>query len=157
MKKTIKKEFLKKGYGQFPYIIIRQFPTMYLQIPLHDERQKNLKLDGIYISDMDRLQTKDFDEACKLRLHKLWSEQYKKGHPVDMCLVLNATIGYYISKEGKITEDSVPSGGILLSMDDSFIQINGDHFVMKRNDDQKKLSRIMKELKTMNYMRCWLP
>ena len=131
MEKTIKKEFLKKGYGQFPYIIIRQFPTLYLQIPLHDESQENLNLDGIYISDWDKLQTKDFDEACKLRLHKLYSKEDKKGNPIDMCLVLNANTGYYISKEGKISYDSIPSGGILIAMDDSFIQMNGEHYVEK--------------------------
>ena len=131
MKKTIKKEFLKKGYGQFPYIIIRQFPTLYLQIPLHSKSQDNLNLDGIYISDLDIQQSKNFDEACKLRFHKLWLEENNKDRSVDMCLVLNANTGYFISKEGKITEDSIPSGGMLRSLDNTFIQVNGEHYVIK--------------------------
>jgi hypothetical protein len=77
------------------------------------------------------LQAKNFDEACKLRFHKFWSDENRKGRPADMCLVLNTHTGYYISKNGKISEDSIPSGGILQSLDYSFIQTNGEHYVRK--------------------------
>lgn len=131
MKKAFKHSFFERGYGQFPYIIIRQHPNLYLQIPLHSQSCRDLNLDGIYISDLDILQTKNFDEACKLRFHKLWSAENRRGGPVDMCLVLNSHTGYYISKNGMISETSIPSGGLLLSMDDSFIQMNGEHYFLK--------------------------
>lgn len=161
MKAAIKQEFIEKGYGQFPYIIVRQFPAFYSQIPLIPRHLKNRNTQGIFIDALGSNQTKKFEKACKARFHKFWADENKKGSPLDMCLVLNADTGYYITKQGKVFENSIPSGGILKALDSSVIGVNTEHYIVTKEKDLNNLSEKLKEptsaiIKTKEALRWWM-
>ncbi len=130
MKQTIDKSYLERGYGQFPYIVIRQFPAIYTQIPLHSEDLKHLKLEGFTISNELMDHAKDYDAACRIMLLDYWLAQFKKGIAHDMCLVLNQNSALYISKKAIISRvETIPYGGSLQAMDNSLICLNVDHYI----------------------------
>jgi hypothetical protein len=144
MKTEIKKEFIERGYGQFPYIIVRQFTTHYSQIPLKRRHLKNGNSEGIFIDAPGRNHTKKYEKACKLRFHKFWADENKKGTPLDICLVLNENTGYYISKKGEITEYQIPSGGILKALDNTVIAVNSEHYIVREKEEQDHASGSLK-------------
>ena len=130
MKKTIDTSYLEKGYGQFPYILIRQFPAIYTQIPLHSEDLKSLKLEGFYVTDELLEHAKDYDAACRILFLDYWLTKFKKGIAHDMCLVMNKKSALYISKKANINlVETIPYGGSLQAMDNSLICLNGDHYI----------------------------
>ncbi len=130
MKHTIKRSYLERGYGQFPYILRRITSTWYQQIPLHSEDLKPLKLDGLYVSQLFQETTKNYEVACQLTLLKYWGSEKSKGNPSDLCLVFNKNKAMYITKDGYLTEDhKIPSGGKLQALDNTFIQMDGEHYI----------------------------
>ena len=130
MKKTIDTSYLEKGYGQFPYILIRNYPAIYTQIPLHSEDLKSLKLEGLYVSHELSNHAKDHDAACRILFLDFWLAKFKKGIAHDMCLVLNQKSALYISKKANINFcETIPYGGSLQAMDNSEILLNGDHYI----------------------------
>ena len=130
MKKTINSSYLERGYGQFPYILIRNFPAIYTQIPLHSEDLKPLKLEGFYVSNELSNNTKDYNAACRILFLDYWLTEFKKGNVHDMCLVLNKKSALYISKKANINFcETIPYGGSLQAMDNTLILLNGDHYI----------------------------
>ena len=130
MKHSIKAADLERGYGQFPYILIRVTSTWYQQIPLHSEDLRPLKFDGLYVSNLFQEVSKNYEIACELTLFHYWGSEKNKGNPSDMCLVMNKNRGMYITKDGSVTvDDKIPSGGKLQALDNTFIQMDGEHYV----------------------------
>lgn len=130
MKHFIKPSYLERGYKQFPYILKRINPKWHQQIPLHSEELKPLKLDGLYVDKIFYEVLKNYDKACEVLFLRYWaSENLIKGHPSDLCLVLNKNRAIHMNKEGKMTESkNIPSGGKLQALDYTFIQMDGEHY-----------------------------
>jgi hypothetical protein len=130
MKQTIDTSYLEKGYGQFPYILIRNYPAIYTQIPLHSEDLKSLKLEGFYVTDELLEHAKDYETACRILFLDYWLTEFKKGIAHDMCLVMNKKSALYISKKADINFcETIPYGGSLQAMDNTLILLNGDHYI----------------------------
>ncbi len=130
MKQTIDTSYLERGYGQFPYILIRNYPAVYTQIPLHSEDLKPLKLEGLYVSNELLDHAKDYDAACRILFLDYWLAKFKKGIAHDMCLVMNKKSALYISKKANINlVETIPYGGSLQALDNTLILLNGDHYI----------------------------
>ena len=130
MKQSISPSYLEKGYGQFPYIIRRITSAFYQQIPLHSEELKSLNLDGIYVSNQLLKEVVSYELACDITFIDHWDSEKDNGNSFEMCLVTNKNRAMFIDKNGEITiSDEIPSGGILVSIDNEVIQINSEHYV----------------------------
>ena len=131
MKKFKSISFMEKGYGHFPYLIIRIRAGLYQQIPIHRTDLKNEPLEGLFINCKKIIDYNHYKIACKEVLENYWHEQKDKGTPKDVCLVLNSQEGHYISKLGEYNLSTIPSGGWLYSVNDELIQEEGEHYLYK--------------------------
>ena len=141
--------FTRLGYGQFPYIIIREQAGMYRQIPIHFGLFNPNDQEGLILhsDDCDTHETLEAkcDEALKRIITKkpvLFNRRinYEQGciipnRKLSGCVVYSPDNVIYRSFDGEIVNKSasVPWGGTLLSMcDERIIFENGNHFTFKR-------------------------
>ena len=101
MKKFRSISFMEKGYGHFPYLIIRIRAGLYQQIPIHRTGIENELLEGLFMNCDEIIDTNHYKLSCKEVLERYWQEQKDKGTPKDVCLVLNSQEAHYLSKKGE--------------------------------------------------------
>ena len=80
MKKFKSISFMEKGYGHFPYLIIRIRAGLYQQIPIHRTGIENELLEGLFINCDEIIDTNHYKLACKEVLERYWQEQKDKGN-----------------------------------------------------------------------------
>lgn len=137
--------FTRLGYGQFPYIIIREQAGMYRQIPIHFGLNNPNTQEGLIllVDDCDTHETLDAkcDEALKRIINKkpvLFNRRinYEQGciipnRKLRGCVVYSPDYVIYRSFDGEIesTTSSIPWGGTLISLCDEKIEFEkGNHF-----------------------------
>ena len=121
------------GYGEFPYIIIREWHGVYRQIPVNvgdlDEHQPKLKYSI-------RNTTAKTTQYKKLIKNELFIESIKKlalqahmDYNKRSCLVLSPKRCIYF-EDGRIENESksIPAGGKLLDMKGETIGQGGIHY-----------------------------
>ena len=123
--------FLEKGYGHFPYIIVRIRSGLYKQIPIHRRTRDLLPFEGIFVDCERESYGAGFEDLCKQLFHHFWRTELAHGKPTDACLVFSYKEGHYISKEGDITLGAIPSGGWLYSAEGELMQMGGEHYLYK--------------------------
>jgi hypothetical protein len=137
--------FTRLGYGQFPYIIIREQAGMYRQVPIHFGLENLETKEGVIIrvNDCDSheiLETK-CDEAL---IHILTKQPILLNHRINYdqgcfvpdrklsgCVVFSPENVIYRSRKGELINKSasIPWGGTLLSLCDERIEFeHGNHF-----------------------------
>ena len=132
MKTKDLQEFLERGYLQAPYIIIRKFPTVYMQIPIHRWELKEHFSEGIFILPVEE-EVLGYEEAC----HVTFELYHQENPEADMCLVLDKDRARFIGKNGSGYDEKggykygpVPWGGMLLSCKGEVIRVNEPHYVI---------------------------
>ncbi|MFC2148761.1 hypothetical protein ACFLR9_09360 [Bacteroidota bacterium] len=124
--------FLEKGYGHFPYIIVRIRSGLYKQIPIHRRIRELMGFEGVFVTYEEDLSVHNYEEMCKKLFRQYWRHHLDKGSPVDACLVMNSREGYYLSKEGEVTTGPIPSGGWLYSVNEELIEMEGaEHYIFR--------------------------
>lgn len=128
--RPISSEFIKKGYGQFPYVIIRMHHAIYIQIPIHFEENKRGNFPGIHINMHDE-QRKEVLYQCLIPLITNFKNQIdqKSKMPHRLCLVLAKNQAYYFEDDLIKFKTSIPHGGTLVDSNQQFIAIGSKHFV----------------------------
>jgi hypothetical protein len=141
----------RKGYGQFPYIVIRVVSGIYMQIPIHfvpeGEKGDATEQPGTHVTDVpkDYFQLTKQEQIKKLHpslLEKtLWvRDKISKEHGAnfDYCLVEGPERCFYYFREGHFKEsDSIPSGGTLIDQQRKFLAMNRPHFIDPNEQYQK--------------------
>ncbi|MGL2986410.1 hypothetical protein ACSVH5_02340 [Flavobacterium sp. RSSA_27] len=123
-------------FGKFPYLIIKQrMPSFYTQLPLlllKEGVDKPENYPGAVIHINEEIEANE-DKKIKALLHATQQifEKTKKESPKRMCLVINEDLCYYFEpdKEESSVNESIPSGGNLLSPDGKLIAMNVAHFM----------------------------
>ena len=123
---TISKKHLEKGYGMFPYLIIRWYPTVYQQIPIH-RMPYNEQLEGIFVAP-EQEEEWGYPEALLQLLRKIWWYNRKNQKDRRFCLVLNPEEAYFIDQEGEFHKSEPPSGGLLLDKNGKIFLMYGQHY-----------------------------
>ena len=126
-------ENFSQGYGEFPYIIIREWHGVYRQVPVTlgdlDEHQAKLKysIDNTIAGNT---------QYKKLLRNELFIESLKKlalqahiDYNKPSCLVLSPKRCIYF-EDGRIENESksIPAGGKLLDMNGETIGQGGIHY-----------------------------
>ena len=140
--------FTRLGYGQFPYIIIREREGMYRQIPIHfglsnPDYQEGLIL---HVNDCDTHESLEAkcDEALKRIIIKKPVLFNRRINYEQVCIIPNRKLSgcvvygpdnvIYRSFNGEEVNKStsIPWGGTLLSLCDERIEFEeGNHFTYK--------------------------
>ena len=129
-----------KGYGEFPYIIIRVGYAIYMQVPIHFnvENGDTENFPGTHINHVSQelidLYAKDKSSA----LHEIMIDHCKKikqkmerdgNKPVRMCLVETENSAHYFEGEEILANISIPFGGTLVTQKHGIIGIGMAHYI----------------------------
>lgn len=135
---SISPENQERGYGKFPYIIIRLYNAVYIQIPIHFSQELNDVQSGFHIlTDTESESQIHFSELLKavkkyrdeIVLSNEKQEAMANKKPTRMCLVLSSSTAYYFEENSISHNTSIPDGGSLFNSSHKMIAMNSSHFV----------------------------
>lgn len=136
MKTKDLQQFLERGYFQFPYIIIRKFPTVYVQLPIHRWALKKYFTEGLFMHSAYE-EVLGYEEACHVLFELYHQEESEAKGPMDMCLVLGPDKARFIGKnESDVDENGqykygpIPWGGVLLTYNGEVMRLNESHYIL---------------------------
>ena len=133
------------GYGQFPYLIIRMQPAVYMQVPilLEGSDPGAVKKPGIRIPNISEEQHAAYESNLDSEVHdllvlhfRMWKQKtefYNKGRKIECCLVEAPDRAYYFKEKEEVKSSSIPCGGTLLSTTSDVIAMNLPHFISQPN------------------------
>lgn len=129
----------KKGYGKFPYIILKTGYAIYMQIPIHFNTNGDYinfpgtNLDGIseqLLTEYGYDKTSELHdrliEHCKWVKNKMETE---KNREARICLVEGPEIGYFFEGEEVTYTNSIPYGGTLVTQQNDVLAMNANHYL----------------------------
>jgi hypothetical protein len=133
-----KRNFIK-GYGKFPYIIIKTDYKAFMQIPIHFNANDDfINYPGIHINNISNDVLSIYELIKTSELHETLidvcittkkSIEENRKNPCVICLVEGPEIGYYF-EEDKITfNSSIPSGGTLVTAENQILAMNTHHYI----------------------------
>jgi len=132
--------YLEKGYGAFPYFIIRITGGLYKQIPIHFNQRELCSKEGVFVAVSETDLIEDIEKECLITLAKILA--YDKeiiasgdlylGDPrthrrLTGCLVLEPERAIYIREDNEVIEGSIPWGGTLVSIENETIKFPMSH------------------------------
>lgn len=140
-KELIRYNQLSKGFGIFPYVIVRIFSTIYMQIPIHlfgeIGQQSYEEYPGIQIynlpedviSEPHRQKMKSCHEKLILLTQEIQDTiKHHRNQIFRVCLVLHKDWCYFFEEKEIKESDSIPEGGILLNEGFEIIAMHKQHF-----------------------------
>lgn len=134
--------FFKKGYGEFPYIIIKIGHALFMQIPIHflkgDEDVDTKKHPGTQVRDVS---PEVFKEPRESQIFLLQDEilattefvlnKVKASRPnkkLEACLVLGKRQALYYNNGIFKPNTYIPTGGTLVDQGHKMIGMNVEHY-----------------------------
>lgn len=136
--------FASKGYGVFPYIIIREMSGMYRQIPIHLSIKELLEREGLLVNLSEDESEDSIEEKCIDDLRRIIKSEpviiikrnteenwiFSSNRKIEGCVVFSPKRAIYLDSEGNIKSESesIPSGGSLISLCDETIITNSQHY-----------------------------
>lgn len=137
--------YTQLGYGQFPYILIREQAGMYRQIPIHFGLENLETKEGVIIKVDDCESHEILETKCDETLIRILTKKpillnrrinYEQGwiipnRKLSGCIVFSPDNVIYRSREGELIDSSasIPWGGTLLSLCDERLEFeNGNHY-----------------------------
>jgi hypothetical protein len=128
---SLSPEDIARGYGQFPYVIVRLYSTFYMQMPIHFVSEKKEGLKGIkvltnaenfidnfpYLIDVASNYKRDLDSKNNLN-HRL-------------CIVVGKDQAYYFEEDRIRFNTSIPTGGVLVNSEQEVIAMAHEHFIQQ--------------------------
>ena len=133
-------QHLEKGYGAFPYFIIRITGGLYKQIPIHFNQRELRSKEGVFVAVNQTDSIEDIEKECLITLAKILaydseiiaSGDLYLGAPrtyrrLSGCLVLEPERAIYIREDNEVIEGSIPWGGTLVSIENETIKFPMSH------------------------------
>jgi len=136
--KPLQYQDFKKGYGKFPYIILKTGYAIYMQIPIHFNTNGDYinfpgtNLDGISEELLTEYENDKLSEIHdRLIEHCKWVKsqmETEKNLEAKICLVEGPEIGYFFEGEEVTFTNSIPYGGTLVTQQNDVIAMNANHY-----------------------------
>lgn len=130
------------GYGKFPYIMMRVYHAIYMQVPIHlipeGVEGDYIKQRGTHLTDVpwdefklpleQRIENQHerLVEVTKWCKHKIETDRKKF---FQWCLVEGPQKCYYFEGDDVVFSDQIPWGGTLLTQENVIIAMNRKHWV----------------------------
>ena len=128
-----------KGYGQFPYLILKTGHAMFMQIPIHFNTKGDYanypgaNIEGISDQELAEYQLNKtaplhdkIIEKCKWIKNKIETD---KNKPCRICLVEDPNTAYYFEDDQITFSNRPPHGGSLLTQENKVIAMNVQHYL----------------------------
>lgn len=136
--------YIEKGYGTFPYFIVRIRSGLYKQIPIQFVEEDLYSKDGVYVRLEKNCSIDEILKSClqtlikvlegspKIRISgNLHLRIPKDSRRLNGCLVLEPDTALYINGYGEVTTSSIPQGGTLISIDNHWLEFtDGNHYIL---------------------------
>lgn len=126
---TLSKENIAKGYGQFPYVIVRMHYAIYMQMPIHFISEKKEGLRGIMVHSESANLIDNFPYLIEIAADYKRSLDAKNNRNHRLCVVLGEEQAYYFEEDQIRFSTSIPSGGTLVNAQKQVIAMGAPHFV----------------------------
>lgn len=136
--KPLQYQDFKKGYGKFPYIILKTGYAIYMQIPIHFNTNGDyLNFPGTNLNDISEALLADYNNDKSTELHDRLIDHCKwlkakiesdKNREARICLVEGPEIGYFFEGEEVTFTNSIPCGGTLVTQQNDVLAINANHY-----------------------------
>jgi hypothetical protein len=128
-----------KGYGIFPYIIVRVGNCLFKQIPIHLNPISNDKEEfpGVHLNNVERDEINSIGNGEESFLHYCLLNKAKEvkyeleeesNKPVRLCLVEDEKTAYYFEGDKVLSSTSIPSHGVLLCRNNGLIAMAVKHY-----------------------------
>ena len=136
---TTQLRYLEKGYGAFPYFIVRITSGLYKQIPIHFKESELSSKDGVFVAIDEGSSFEEVESRCLNTLVKILdgdtdlinSRDFNLRGNLTGCLVLEPERAVYLGLNREVTEGSIPWGGTLVSMKNEFLKFPlSNHYVL---------------------------
>ena len=128
-----------KGYGKFPYVILKVGYALFMQIPIHFNKNNDIiNYPGSHINGVSETDLKAYEynklsslhekiiEHCQWMKNKIEAD---RGGTVKMCLVEGPDVSYYFEGDTIDFSTNIPGGGTLLTQDHKVIGMNVKHYL----------------------------
>ena len=128
-----------EGYGKFPYVILKVGNAMFMQIPIHFNKNNDMvNYPGSHINSITEEEINNYfnDKLSSLHqkiiTHCQWMKnkiEADRGKTIKMCLVEAPQIAYYFDEDTIEFSTNIPSGGNLLTQEGKVIAMNLKHYL----------------------------
>jgi hypothetical protein len=135
----LKYQDFKKGYGKFPYIILKTGYAIYMQIPIHFNTNGDyINFPGTNLNDISNELLSEYENDKTSELHDRiishckWLKakiESEKNREARICLVEGPEIGYYFESEEITFTNSIPYGGTLVTQQNDVLAMNANHYL----------------------------
>lgn len=133
-----KSSFLR-GYGKFPYIIYKYGHAIYMQIPIHFNKNNDFDhYPGIHINGISDSYLSEYLSSSKGELHDVliersqWTKERIEAQtqkPAKVCLVEAQDVAYFFDENGVQFSSEIPTGGALIAQCGKMMGMNIKHFI----------------------------
>jgi hypothetical protein len=126
---TFTPEDIARGYGKFPYVIVRMHYAIYMQMPIHfvSERKEGLK--GIFVKSDAENNIDNFPYLIEVAAEYKRHLDTKDNRNHRLCVVVGKDQAYYFEEDEIRFSTSIPSGGTLVNSEQKIIAMAHDHFI----------------------------
>lgn len=129
-----------RGYGEFPYIILKAGYATFMQIPIHFNANGDfVNFPGTHLDNVSEAELfsyqKDKTSSLHNRLIEL-CERIKNKIELDrksecsICLVEGPETAYYFKENSFVFNASIPRGGTLITQENKIIAMNTEHYII---------------------------
>jgi hypothetical protein len=126
---SLSPEDIARGYGQFPYVIVRMHYAIYMQMPIHFVSDKKEGLKGIIAKSDAENFIDNFPYLIEVASEFKRSLDTKNNRNHRLCVVVGKDQAYYFEEDQIRFNASIPSGGTLVNSDKQVIAMGQSHFI----------------------------
>jgi hypothetical protein len=128
---SLSPEDIARGYGQFPYVIVRLYSTFYMQMPIHFVSDKKEGLKGIIVKSDTENFIDNFPYLIEVASEFKRSLDTKNNRNHRLCVVIGKKQAYYFEEDKIRFNASIPSGGTLVNSEQEVIAMAHEHFIQQ--------------------------
>jgi hypothetical protein len=122
-------EAIQNGHGNFPYVIVRMFSSIYMQMPIRLVKEQIPKMKGIVVQTKEPGNKENDQFLIEVAANYKRYLDSKGKQKLRICLVLCPTSAYYFEEDRMQFSTSIPSGGTLVNSQQQVIAMNKPHFI----------------------------
>lgn len=126
---TFTPEDIARGYGKFPYLIVRMHYAIYMQMPIHFISEKKEGLRGIFVKSDAENFNDNFPYLIEVAADYKRNLDIKNNRHHRLCVVVGKDQAYYFEEDEIRFSTSIPSGGTLVNSEQQIIAMAHEHFI----------------------------
>jgi len=128
---TFTPEDITRGYGKFPYVIVRMHYAIYMQMPIHFVSDRKEGLKGIILKSDAENSIDNFPHLIEVAADYKRHLDTKDNRNHRLCVVVGKNQAYYFEEDEIRFSTYIPTGGTLVNSDKQVIAMAQSHFIQQ--------------------------